>query len=261
VTEDHETTAGAARTARLPVARAFDDLARWILLVALIVFGAVILWDYGFLAYLFENDVSGVSSLILAVFGAFSLYCLWFLLDLSAELRVVDGAAARMEAGATARVEDGRLLLDGEALPTGRRLSGFLADMARRRGGGADLGAGMLMQAMGADLRAPVRLGAFISDGLYKLGLLGTVIGFILMLVSMRDLGEFDVETMRDALQDMTGGMAVALLTTITGLACGLLLRMQFNILDSQATRILQRLVRVTEVLLPAAMARGGRDV
>ena len=101
-----------------------------------------------------------------------------------------------------------------------------------------------------------MRLGVFVSDTLYKLGLLGTVIGFILMLVSMRDLGEFDVETMRSALQSMTGGMAVALLTTITGLSAGVLLRMQFNILDNLVLKIVQHLVRFSEVILPSAMAK-----
>ena len=45
-------------------------------------------------------------------------------------------------------------------------------------------------------------------------------------------------------------------LTTITGLACGVLLRMQFNVLERLVLRILQRLVRFSEVILPVAMPR-----
>ena len=42
--------------------------------------------------------------------------------------------------------------------------------------------------------------------------LLGTAIGFILMLIPIAGLSSFDAETLRGALAGMTGGMAVALL-------------------------------------------------
>src|SRR5690606_16266348 len=105
-------------------------------------------------------------------------------------------------------------------------------------------------QSFASQMRRPGRTGIFVADMMYKMGMLGTVIGFIAMLVSMRELGEFDVETMRAALQQMTGGMAIALLTTITGLVCGVLLRLQFNILDGLAMHVLRRSVRLTELYL-----------
>ena len=232
--------------------RAYDDLLRWVLLVALIAFGSVILWDYGFLNYLIDNDTSGISSLIIAIFAAASIYCLWFLFDLSHELSSAERATETIGT-------DGPQAL--AAFTGSRRVTRVIHDMVvvQKEGRHGDLTT--LLQASSSEMRAPVRLGVFVADALYKLGLLGTVIGFILMLVSMRDLGEFDVETMREALQNMTGGMAVALLTTITGLICGLLLRIEFNILDSLALRVMQRLVRFGEVVLPGAVANGGRDV
>ena len=231
--------------------RAYDDLYRWVLLVALICLGAVILWDYGFLIYLFENDTSGISSLIIVVFGISSLYCLWFLVDLSAELATLETLSAEIEQQPGMGAEAVLARVSGS-----RRIHRIAHDLALVRQALGDSSPETLLQAFSSECRAPVRLGVFVSDTLYKLGLLGTVIGFILMLVSMRDLGEFDVETMREALQQMTGGMAVALLTTITGLSCGVLLRMEFNLLDRLALRILQRLVRFSEVMLPVAMHR-----
>ena len=241
----------ASHAGRIVGNRAYDDLFRWILLIALICLGAVILWDYGFLVYLFENDTSGISTLILAVFGIASLYCLWFLVELSAEL-------AALESLSVAISEQPGMGADAvlERLSGNRRIHHVTHDLALVRKALGDSSPETLLQAFSSECRAPVRLGVFVSDTLYKLGLLGTVIGFILMLVSMRDLGEFDVETMRAALQQMTGGMAVALLTTITGLSCGVLLRMQVNLLDRLALRILQRLVRFSEVMLPVAMQR-----
>ncbi|MEC7764945.1 MAG: MotA/TolQ/ExbB proton channel family protein [Pseudomonadota bacterium] len=235
--------------------RAWDDLLRWVLLMALLCLGAVILWDYGFLAYLFDNDISGISTLIIAVFGVGSLYCLWFLFDLSRELSALNKVAEGLDSGGVANMTAAI-----EKLGQSRRIRRIVRDMETMRRTDASGSPDTLLNGFSSECRAPVRLGVFVSDTLYKLGLLGTVIGFILMLVSMRDLGEFDVETMRQALQSMTGGMAVALLTTITGLSAGVLLRMQFNILDSLCLRILQTLVRFGEVVLPSAMARD-RDV
>ncbi|GKY88282.1 MotA/TolQ/ExbB proton channel family protein [Sinisalibacter aestuarii] len=242
---------------RMLVNRAYDDLFRWVLLIALICLGAVILWDYGFLAYLFENDTSGISTLIVGVFGVASLYCLWFLFDLSGELSALEKLSAGLEASPRSGADGMLAQLDGN-----RRVRRIARDLVLVRRTLGDSSPETLLQAFSSECRSPVRLGVFVSDTLYKLGLLGTVIGFILMLVSMRDLGEFDVETMREALQSMTGGMAVALLTTISGLSCGVLLRMQFNLLDNLALRIMQRLVRFSEVVLPAAMTEGDiRDV
>lgn len=234
--------------------RSFDHLLRWILLMALIAFGAVILWDFGFLSYLIENDASGVSSLIITLFVISSLYCLWHLFGLSRELSVVKDFIDRTEHG-------GLPDADGLAPDDQSRLARILSDIIRVRVKSPETSTEILLQAFASVARAPVRLGVFVSDVLYKLGLLGTVVGFILMLVSMRDLGEFDVETMRDALQDMTAGMAVALLTTITGLSCGLLLRVQVNVLNSLVLEIQRELVRITNVVLPLAVQRNDSDV
>jgi len=69
---------------------------------------------------------------------------------------------------------------------------------------------------------------------------------------------KFDVETLREALQQMTAGMAIALLTTIAGLVCGILLRIQYNIADSLAAEVLRTTVRITEVrLVPGLVAAG----
>ncbi|MGR3365691.1 MAG: MotA/TolQ/ExbB proton channel family protein [Maritimibacter harenae] len=237
--------------ARIVGNRAWDDLFRWVLLMAVLCLGAVILWDYGFLDYLIENDISGISTLIIIVFGVGSLYCLWFLFDLSREMSALAEVTEGLETGGITSMDAALAKLGPN-----RRVRRVVEDLERMRRASGDGSPDTLLSAFSSSCRSPVRLGVFVSDTLYKLGLLGTVIGFILMLVSMRDLGEFDVETMRSALQSMTGGMAVALLTTITGLSAGVLLRMQFNILDNLVLKIVQHLVRFSEVILPSAMAK-----
>ena len=73
--------------------------------------------------------------------------------------------------------------------------------------------------------------GWFAADSVLKLGLLGTIIGFILMLAPISNLRGYDATSIQSALGEMSAGMAVALYTTLTGLVANLLLRLQFQIL------------------------------
>jgi biopolymer transport protein ExbB/TolQ len=91
--------------------------------------------------------------------------------------------------------------------------------------------------------------------------MLGTMIGFLLMLNSMGDLSSFDIDTLRKALQQMIAGMAVSLLTTIAGLIGGILLRLEYNVADALVTDLSQTVVSFTEVSLLPLLARGERDV
>lgn len=235
---------------------AYEGVLRWIIVNVLIAIGAAVLWDYGFLSYVFAVDSSRIAILIILVFAAYSVYCLTVLIRLGAEWRGLEAAAVTLEAST------------GLApMPTAPLIATYLADITaklqREPGGDRQL----LLSTLANALRRPTRAGIYASDLLYKLGMLGTVIGFVIMLGSMDNLQSFEVDDLRDALQQMTGGMAIALLTTIAGLVCGILLRVQFNIADHLATSILSRAVRVTEVsLVPAlsqaaAQATGGGDV
>lgn len=76
--------------------------------------------------------------------------------------------------------------------------------------------------------------GWFAADLCLKIGLLGTIIGFILMLSPIRDLTAFDPANLQNALKAMSGGMAVALYTTLAGLASHILLRLQYQLLADQ---------------------------
>ena len=75
-----------------------------------------------------------------------------------------------------------------------------------------------------------------------KLGLLGTIIGFILMLAPIASMQSFEQASLQTALGQMSGGMAVALYTTLTGLVCNLLLRLQFQFLADSMQHLLLRM-------------------
>ena len=86
--------------------------------------------------------------------------------------------------------------------------------------------------------------GWFAADSVLKLGLLGTIIGFILMLAPISKLSGYDAASLQAALGEMSAGMAVALYTTLTGLVANLLLRLQFQILSDAMQEYLLELGR-----------------
>jgi biopolymer transport protein ExbB/TolQ len=60
------------------------------------------------------------------------------------------------------------------------------------------------------------------------MGMIGTVIGFILMLGgSFESLNVADTGSVKTALTDMALGMSTALYTTLVGLVCSQLLKVQ----------------------------------
>ncbi|MBL8334012.1 MAG: MotA/TolQ/ExbB proton channel family protein [Rubrivivax sp.] len=71
-----------------------------------------------------------------------------------------------------------------------------------------------------------------------KLGLLGTVVGFIVMAAQIGRMPSFDIDQVQNLLKQMTAGMAIALYTTLVGLIANLWLGLQLLLLDRLADRL-----------------------
>ena len=232
---------------------AFDAVLKWVLLMALIAVAAVVSYDYGLLNYLFGADKSKITVLIAVLYVGFSGHCLWILVELSREYR------------RALQIKD--MLANSAKLPElprgGGLIDRYVADVIRSREHPSEVegNAHLLIMSLGASFRRRTKIGTYGTDLLYKLGMLGTMVGFVLMLNSMGDLSSFDVDTLRGALQQMIAGMAVSLLTTIAGLIGGILLRLEYNVADALVTDISQTTVSFTEVSLLPLLARGERDV
>ena len=88
------------------------------------------------------------------------------------------------------------------------------------------------------DITAKIETGWFVVDLLLKLGLIGTVVGFIIMLSAITEIENFDLTLMNELLQSMSGGMKVALYTTLTGLLTSILLSIQYKYLEALVYKI-----------------------
>jgi len=71
-------------------------------------------------------------------------------------------------------------------------------------------------------------VGWFISESCLALGMVGTVTGFLIMLgTAFANVDVSDAVTLQNALSDMALGMSTALWTTLVGLICSLIIKVQ----------------------------------
>ena len=74
----------------------------------------------------------------------------------------------------------------------------------------------------------------FCSEAMITLGMIGTVAGFLMMLGSAFDSIDFkNVAHMQTAISSMAVGMSTALSTTLIGLICSMLTKLQMVILEN----------------------------
>ena len=183
-------------------------LQKSIVLLTVIVFAFYLLFDLGLLNLIFESDKSKISILILFIYTAATLH--WLFL------------AWR---------------LDGE-----QKGDGKVSDFINVSNSKTELERQSLLSILGDELSNRHALGHMTSDILLKLGLTGTVVGFILMLLPIGDMKDFDPQKIQPLLSSMSGGMAVALYTTLSGLVTSTVLKFQYFLLDASLSKLINRI-------------------
>jgi len=198
---------------------------RALIISGLIAFGFYLLADLGLLRTGLVGDKSFISYLILAVYVGASIHWLWLVHALSGERRRL--AILEAEAGEGGDWPD---LTEGNLA----RLFANVRKQGKRDHSG-------LMEILEDELANRHALGHFLSDVLLKLGLVGTVVGFILMLMPVGEMGAFDPDRMQELLGSMSAGMSVALYTTLAGLVTSTLLKAQYYLLDASLAEFVNR--------------------
>lgn len=82
------------------------------------------------------------------------------------------------------------------------------------------------------DVKRFRRACGFTPELMAGLGMLGTVIGFLLMFGGFAAVDVSNAQATQAMLGKMAAGIAVALVTTLTGIACGMLVQLQLVNLD-----------------------------
>ena len=186
-----------------------------IFLKSLILFGVIsfvfaVLGTEDLLALVIESDRSRLSIVIMLIYVIASVHWLLISWDLSCQRIALD--------------------LGGDAYAESR-VAHFLKTLP-------DAGTRQY-EALADRLQNRHTAGHFIADALLKLGLLGTIIGFILMLLPVAQIEDFDTNLVQQLMVQMSAGMAVALYTTLAGLVTSTLLKLQYLLADNALSELL----------------------
>jgi hypothetical protein len=148
--------------------------------------------------------------------------------------------------------------VDGARLPPGQITAHIrtLILKAKLQGGHHRLDQTLLLRGLADALRGPNQLGSFASDALMKLGLLGTIIGFILMLAPIAGLDAADRASVKSSMGLMSDGMAVAMYTTLSGLIGSILVQTQYYMLDGATAKLFGLATDLTEVFVVSVLER-----
>lgn len=194
-----------------PASRTHIFALTWWLVVLLFLFGLYVAWDLGYLQQVFARDRSHLTKAIALLTIGATLHAAWNIIRHSCSL-----ARAGHSAG------------------------GIKTQSATDE---------ILMEVLADRLRAPVELGWFLVDLAIRLGLAGTIIGFILIFASLTGETIVGENALRDLLLSMSGGMGTALFTTLSGLIAATFLSIQYLVLG-----------RLSEYLIAALLQSNLRD-
>ncbi len=200
----------------------------WLAFMGLLGFGALLLWQAGAWHRLVHADPTGLTVVIVLLFAGGSLW-----------------------AGRRAWVlGEQRLRLDSARED---RLDTWSAEY---RAGCARPGADptVWLQVLGERAHGPHEMAWWLNGIQLKLGLLGKVIGFSILALQLGEVQSFDASQSTQLLRNLTGGLGIALLTTVTGLTGNILLGLQLMRLD----RFADALIADTLAATPALEARDG---
>ena len=199
------------------------------------------------------SDRTYISSVIAVLYILTCVHCFWRTRAIAREAEAARRCRAILSSPDGAKALDS----DAHALPPG-----MVTDHIRSLVTKADTqGAGridqtLLLRSLADRLRGSNGFGAFASDTLMKLGLLGTIIGFIIMLAPIAGLDAADKVAMKSSMGLMSDGMAVAMYTTLAGLVGSILIRIQYYMLDAATQRVFSDAVTLTETRVTPVLER-----
>ena len=236
-------------------------LLKWMVLAAVAVFAFFVAARFGLVEQVFAVDRTYISLAITLLFVITSAHCAVRVLHISGELgRTGDGARRLAGAPGALALDGDAVRSGGEALPDGL-LAGHVRDLmvkASLKPGRVDQT--LLLKAFEEKLFNAQAIGFFVAETMLRLGLLGTVIGFIFMLAPLAGVQAIDVGQMREILASMSDGMAVALYTTLCGLIGGILLKLEYYFLQGGTEELVAMVTEVTEVYVIPALENGAAE-
>jgi MotA/TolQ/ExbB proton channel family len=234
-------------------------LLRWLMFTGVSAFGFVLAWHYGLFHLMLASDKTYISATICVLYLAATAHCFARTVAISRETDSAQRVFSLVSNGTRdLRVVGADVMTDeGKRLPPGQ-VTGHIRNLILKAGlqGRHRIDQTLLLRGLADALRGPNQLGSFASDALMKLGLLGTIIGFILMLAPIAGLDAADRASVKSSMGLMSDGMAVAMYTTLTGLVGSILLQTQYYMLDEATAKLFGLATDLTEVFVVSELER-----
>lgn len=175
----------------------------WLAYMGLLVFAAWLLWQAGAWHRLVQADPTHLTLVIVFLFIGCSLWAGRRAWDLGRQRSALDAGQPHGWSGE---------FLRGTTRPGADRAS--------------------WLQVLGERAHGPHEMAWWLNGIQLKLGLLGKVIGFSILALELGQMDSFDPSQSAQLLKSLTGGLGIALLTTVTGLTGNILLGLQLMRLD-----------------------------
>lgn len=201
----------------------------WFLIVSLMIFGAYVTWDLRLFARVIALDKSYMASLTMTLVALMSAHCGWHIFQTARRTRSVQRWLA----------EKSYTEITGSTF-----VKAYVQDLQSIKHAELD-DSDAIVEIHADTVRAPVSLGWFFVDLAVRLGLLGTIIGFILIFASLDKIDIEGGDDLKNLLIAMSGGMGTALYTTLTGLIGASLLSFQYLVLGRQSEQLIGLLLRM----------------
>lgn len=203
---------------------------RWLLLAMVIGFLVYVLWDTRILTGMLAADRTWICTSITILFVLTSFHCAYrsYLISREHKTLLQIKHNLRLNPSDEINVIDLSSQQSKAVSPVARYI--FHTSKAKESEP-ESLHAEILTES----LRGQHQVGWFITGLVIKLGLLGTVIGFGIMLSSVGSIDSLEISNMENLMQKMTQGMGIALNTTMFGLVCSIFLGIQYLFLDRSA--------------------------
>jgi biopolymer transport protein ExbB/TolQ len=212
-------------------------LLHWMIFTGLSLFALVLLWRFGLIRQMVVADRTYISSFIVLFYVGTTLHCLWRMIAVSREGEAARAAARLIGRGGHGVGVVGEVAeIEGAGtLPKGL-IAAHFRDLAMQvqRQGARRLDPTLLLRGLAVRLRGSNQFGAFASDTLMKLGLVGTG----------------DRGAIKSSMNLMSDGMAVAMYTTLVGLVGSILVRIQYYLLEGATATLFAVAVGLVEVYL-----------
>jgi hypothetical protein len=234
-------------------------LLRWLMFTGVSAFGFALAWHYGLFHLMLASDKTYISLTICVLYLVATAHCFARTVAISRETDSAHRVFSMVSNGSRdLRVVGSDVMTgDGKRLPGGQ-VTGHIRNLILKAGlqGRHRIDQTLLLRGLADTLRGPNQLGSFASDALLKLGLLGTIIGFILMLAPIAGLDAADRASVKSSMGLMSDGMAVAMYTTLTGLIGSILLQTQYYMLDEATAKLFGLATDLTEVFVVSELER-----